>query len=331
MEISPPDIDLAKLRAARERRRQKRREAAAQAEAAVDLLAEPDDLLADIRNDVAKLVAKHKGMAHGGSKRRGRGAPAAPAEIAIWHNPKSMPESPLYERFVAAWEAVPNKTIQLVFHGTDQANIHWICKDGLDPARRNGQAHGAGEYFGATMQVSQGYNRNSPHMLIFAVLLDRSGLTTANQQMVVVNKAEHQLPLAVVTMRGRPYAPPPGWLDTTSNPHDTGRAALAPSHQAALLAQQAALLAGARVPPGVPHAARSAWTMAQARAALAGSGGLAALAALGAVAGGPGLVGGAFAAAAGAGGIWLGPQGRPAAPPPVQARGTSSGKRRKRS
>ena len=224
----------------------------------------------------------------------------------------------------------PAPALQLVFHGTDAANIHLICKDGLDPARRNGQAHGPGEYFGASMQVSAGYNRSSPYMLIFAVLLDRSGLTKADTQMVVVNKAEHQLPLAVVTLRGAAYAPPPGWLGSVSNPHETERAALAPAakqaaQHAQLAAQYAQHLAAGRAHPSSWGLPPNAWSM----AAAAGGVGLAALAAL-------------QAAAASPGSLWPGPLGRGAPPPPAppppgpawaggSSGGNSAGKRRKRS
>lgn len=36
---------------------------------------------------------------------------------------------------------------QLVFHGTQEANVESILKQGLDPNKRKGQAHGRGEYF----------------------------------------------------------------------------------------------------------------------------------------------------------------------------------------
>jgi hypothetical protein len=52
--------------------------------------------------------------------------------------------------------------------------------------------------------------------LVFAVLLDRSGVTadTTGGQLhgvTVINKPEHQLPLAVVTLAGAPFVPPDGW------------------------------------------------------------------------------------------------------------------------
>ena len=42
-------------------------------------------------------------------------------------------------------------------------------------------------------------------MLVFAVLMDRTGLTKRQSGIVVVHKPEHQLPLAVVTFEKAPY------------------------------------------------------------------------------------------------------------------------------
>ena len=148
----------------------------------------------------------------------------------------------LYERFVAAWERVPDKTIKLVFHGTPSENIPSICKTGLDPKRRTGQAHGKGEYFGQSMDVSKGYCRNGRHMLVFAVLLDKSGLTqvrdtSAKQHMIVVHRSEHQLPLAVVTMSGKAFTPPPGLMESAAAPSASG-SMVATALQAGLSAAQ---------------------------------------------------------------------------------------------
>ena len=125
---------------------------------------------------------------------------AAATPMAVWHNPRSMPGHPLYERFVAAWAAVPDKKMRLVFHGSAEENMTVICREGLDPRRRAGQAMGPGEYFGHSMAVSHGYCKGGRHMLLFAVLLDRSGVTTdqptaggaGGAGVTVINKPEHQ-------------------------------------------------------------------------------------------------------------------------------------------
>lgn len=52
------------------------------------------------------------------------------------------------------WSLLP----QLVFHGTPERNIQSICRQGLDPKRRAGQAYGPGEYFGGVSASPQRVN-----------------------------------------------------------------------------------------------------------------------------------------------------------------------------
>jgi hypothetical protein len=67
--------------------------------------------------------------------------------LNVQENPHSKPGRPLYNRFVAAWARVADQTVVLGFHGTSEENIASICRTGLDPGRRQGQAMGPGEYF----------------------------------------------------------------------------------------------------------------------------------------------------------------------------------------
>ena len=109
---------------------------------------------------------------------------------------------PLYRRFVAAWEKVADRTIWLCFHGTLEGNIGSICRNGLDPARRQGQALGPGEYFAGKAQTSVDYCKGGRKMLVFAVMTDRSGLTALQDQgdqILVISKPDHQLPLFVLS------------------------------------------------------------------------------------------------------------------------------------
>ena len=65
----------------------------------------------------------------------------------LWHNPASRPGGKLYERFFGAWSEAPSRRLRMVFHGTAEANVDAICRDGLDPSRRGtgtGQAYGPG-------------------------------------------------------------------------------------------------------------------------------------------------------------------------------------------
>ena len=150
--------------------------------------------------------------------------------------PAGQPDAPQYSAFREAWERVQDKRIRLVFHGTPAQNADRIAAEGLDPARRSGQAMGPGEYFATDANTSLGYCRGGTAMLVFAVLMDDSGLTTATGDaiaggqtehavasassasgltieeaqrpvgpgVVVVHRSSHQLPLFVVRFRLKP-------------------------------------------------------------------------------------------------------------------------------
>ena len=120
----------------------------------------------------------------------------------VYANPAAMPDGELYRKFKAAQEKAKDKSVRLVFHGTREDNIENICRDGLDPSRRgaNGQAHGPGEYFAENPSISVPYCAGGKKMIVFAVLMDKSGLTKRDGSgIVVVNKTEHQLPMFVIT------------------------------------------------------------------------------------------------------------------------------------
>ena len=104
-------------------------------------------------------------------------------------NPHARPGEPLYERFRAALAKVEDKTIKLVFHGTPEKNVAAILQDGLDPGRRRGQVYGAGEYFGTDAGTSLSYVQGGRSMIIFAVLLDATGITHHQENGAVVGGA----------------------------------------------------------------------------------------------------------------------------------------------
>ena len=147
------------------------------------------DVLADQRKSIRSWLATNASGLH---------------IVACDANPHSMPGKPLYNRFVESWQRVPDQTVKLCFHGTAEANIDAICRNGLDPAPP-GQAYGPGEYFGAAgnATISVAYCKGGRKMLVFAVLVDKSGLTLDNGSIIVVNKPEYQLPLFVLTFNGR--------------------------------------------------------------------------------------------------------------------------------
>jgi hypothetical protein len=101
-------------------------------------------------------------------------------------NPYARPGEPLYERFRAALGKVADKTIKLVFHGTPEKNVASILQEGLDPGRRRGQVYGAGEYFGTDAGTSLSYAQGGRSMIIFAVLLDATGITHHQENGAVV-------------------------------------------------------------------------------------------------------------------------------------------------
>ena len=121
--------------------------------------------------------------------------------LDVWSNPAAQPGGALYAKFAAAHAAARDKSVRLVFHGTRDENIAKICANGLDPSFRgkNGQALGKGEYFAENVNISIPYCAGGKRMIVFAVLMDESGLTKRQNSIVVVNRTEHQLPMFVIS------------------------------------------------------------------------------------------------------------------------------------
>ena len=189
-------FDLASLHAARQARRTKVK---ADPDAPT-ISVEEDDLLYEERRKLKTFLQSSA-----------QGLPVSD----MWPNPASQPGGRLYERFVAAWAQVPCKRMRMVFHGTAEENVAAICRDGLDPNRRSGQAMGPGEYFGEQATTSLTYCRGGRKMLVFLVLLDPSGVTATGSGVTVIHKPEFQLPIAVVTFEppsGRMHPPAPGLM-----------------------------------------------------------------------------------------------------------------------
>ena len=157
-----------------------RRKAAEAAAAAADSF----DVLADHRTGIRDML-----------KEQAKGINVT----SVAENPHSCVGTELYNRFVEAWQRVEDQTVTLAFHGTAEAKIEPICRDGLDPKLRTGQALGCGEYFGKQAAQSLGYCRGGRKMLVVALLTDKTGLTAQNVGVLVINKPEHQLPLFVVS------------------------------------------------------------------------------------------------------------------------------------
>ena len=90
-----------------------------------------------------------------------------------------------------------DKSVRLVFHGTREDNIECICREGLDPTRRgsNGQAHGPGEYFAENPSISVPYCAGGKKMIVFAVLMDKSGLTKRDASQLAARTIDQQTSL----------------------------------------------------------------------------------------------------------------------------------------
>lgn len=111
-----------------------------------------------------------------------------------------------------------------MFHGTPNDNIDSICKNGLNPALRKRQNYGPGEYFTADTKLALNFtdmtsktlhaifsNGACPpiKLVVFAVLMDKKGLTHRSKDLsvVVVHKTAHQLPIFTAEVKNESMTP----------------------------------------------------------------------------------------------------------------------------
>ena len=108
----------------------------------------------------------------------------------------------LFRRFQSAWRRLGTNQRQtiLAFHGTPEANIHSICINGFDPARRSGQAYGPGEYFAKTPSTPMSYCQGGKKMLLCELLLGQANVhhTLPHGDYVVMKDPDHELPRFIV-------------------------------------------------------------------------------------------------------------------------------------
>jgi len=88
----------------------------------------------------------------------------------------------------------------IVFHGTPEANCDSILCNSLDSNKRIRQVMGPGEYFGKNIETSLSYCQNDKKMLIFAVINKQDGITTENQNLIVIHNTSYQLPIGFITL-----------------------------------------------------------------------------------------------------------------------------------
>lgn len=147
-------------------------------------------------------------------------------------NPHCIQGNAVYDRFFNALRRSVSEIDQVlvVFHGTSQQGIANILQNGLDPARRAGQAYGPGEYFSVNPGASVSFCRKNSNpvlptwmppqqqdeppglvhlkMIAFLVVLpmdDTAGKKTKRKypgcppEYIVVPTTANQLPLGVVS------------------------------------------------------------------------------------------------------------------------------------
>jgi len=107
---------------------------------------------------------------------------------------------PILNRFYEAFKKSPTKKISIVFHGTPEKNIDSILCNSLNTSYRARQAMGIGEYFGKNILTSLPYCQGGHKMVVFIILHDTNGITTENQNVIVINKPEYQLPIGYITV-----------------------------------------------------------------------------------------------------------------------------------
>ena len=121
--------------------------------------------------------------------------------VNLVENQSAKPGGNLFRRFQSAWRRLGTGQRQtiLAFHGTPEANIHSICTNGFDPARRSGQAYGPGEYFAKTPGTPMGYCQGGKKMLLCELLLGQANVHhTLHGDYVVMKDPAHDLPRFIV-------------------------------------------------------------------------------------------------------------------------------------
>ena len=125
--------------------------------------------------------------------------------IHIKENDAAKPGGQLFSRYKAKWQSLPQsqRTSCLAFHGTADANIDSICKNGYDVSKRgaHGQALGTGEYFAKDPTTSLGYC-GGKRMILNELLLGQQGTHhTTSGNVVVMKDPAHDLPRFVITFK----------------------------------------------------------------------------------------------------------------------------------
>lgn len=124
--------------------------------------------------------------------------------VKIEENSHAKPGGALFTKFKNKYLKLPKhqRTTQLAFHGTAEANIQSICSNGFDPSRRSGQAYGPGEYFAVNPNIPLGYCKGGKKLLLNELLLGQQGTHhTRHGDIVVMKDPAHDLPRFVITFQ----------------------------------------------------------------------------------------------------------------------------------
>ena len=109
-----------------------------------------------------------------------------------------MPGAFQYVRFANALSTAADTTIRLGFHGTAEANIDVIAREGLNPRMRKAVKFGDGDYFAERLDVAMPYSQGARRLLVFALLMEESGLVYHGRDMIVICKVEHEVPICMI-------------------------------------------------------------------------------------------------------------------------------------
>lgn len=124
--------------------------------------------------------------------------------LNVEENPYAKPGGALFNKFKSKYSSLPKhqRTTQLAFHGTPEANIQSICANGFDSSRRRGQALGPGEYFAVSPDTPMGYCGGGRKLLLNELLLGQQGTHhTRHGDIIVMKDPAHDLPRFVITFR----------------------------------------------------------------------------------------------------------------------------------
>ncbi|CAE8644670.1 unnamed protein product [Polarella glacialis] len=100
----------------------------------------------------------------------------------------TCPAAKKYEAGVGALRCSNTSQAEFACHGTGSlAGVQSICWDNLDPARRNGQQYGPGEYFSVDATTSNGYAKGTGYLIVCLLLSGPHKTTHVNSHRVVNN------------------------------------------------------------------------------------------------------------------------------------------------